>query len=130
MNIFPHFRILYWKRPHDTWVLEMSVDAERRAWSIPHGPVLHARERHLAIELPGEAHAASAISDCWDAGPVELRKWTPRHIVAVLHGAKLRGCFSLMRFRQNTPPRWLWVRVNQRAQHSRPPRPSAAVLTS
>ncbi len=118
MNIYPHFRILHWKRPHQSWVLELSFDSERRLWSMPHGPVLHARERHLAIELSGAADAVSGIPDCWDAGPVEIRKWSPQHIVAVLHGAELRGCFSLVRFRQTAPARWLWVRVSPRSRHS------------
>lgn len=130
MNVYPHFRVLRWTRPHQTWMLELSVDAERRTWSIPHGPVLHTRERHLALEQPDAGHAAHGIADCWDAGPTEIRKWTRGHIVAVLHGAKLRGCYSLVRFRRNSQARWLWVRVNSRMPHSRGTPPMAIAVTS
>lgn len=119
MNIYPHFRLLHRTRLRRTWTLEISVDTERRVWNIPRGPILHAHDRHLAIELSSEdADADRSAIICWDAGPTEIRKWTPRHIVAVLHGAKLRGCFSLVRIRHNGQSHWLWVHVNPRTRHA------------
>ncbi|WP_415907267.1 hypothetical protein [Oleiharenicola sp. Vm1] len=127
MNLYPHFRLLHRIRPRPAWTLELSLDDQRKIWSIPHGPLLHPHERHLAIELVNGIEAPESFADCWDAGPAEIRKWTSRQIVAVLHGAKLRGCFSLVRFHHAGQPHWLWVRVNPRAQQ---PRRTRAVFSA
>jgi hypothetical protein len=119
MNTYPHFRLLRGTRSRQTWMLELSLDSQRKAWSLPRGAVLHPHERHLAIDATDVAETLSAPTECWDAGPAEIRKWTDRHIVTVLHGAKLRGCFSLVRFRNSGRLHWLWVRVKTRDHRPR-----------
>lgn len=128
MNLYPHFRLLQRAHPRRACTLELSHDELRKTWNIPHGPPLQPHERHLAVELAGNPSASQMVADCWDAGPAEIRKWTPRQIVVVLHGARLRGCFSFVRFRNTGQPHWLWVRVTTRARAPRS-QPALANLT-
>lgn len=119
MNLYPHFRLLRHDLPRRMWTLELSIEDEQRRWDVPRGPPLHPHERHLAVQREPSTDLPS-IGDCWDAGPCEVRKWTPRHVVAVLHGAKIKGCFALVQFRRAGSPHWLWVRVRP-AHHTQPP---------
>lgn len=115
MNLYPHFRLLHDAPARSAWTLELSVDAERKAWIVPHGPPTRPHDRHLAIERLDDGERPAASPACWDAGPAEIRKWQPRHVVVVLHGARLRGCFALIRVTRATHAHWLWLRVNPRA---------------
>lgn len=121
MSLYPHFRLLHRSAPRRTWQLELSIDDSRQSWSIPLGPPERPHARHLALEQAADGESANSIGDCTDAGPAEIRKRTARQITFVLHGAKLRGCFTLIRLpNTNTRQRrWLWVRVVPRARAAR-----------
>jgi hypothetical protein len=127
MNLCPHFRVLRPEAPRRAWALALSFEDQQKIWDVPRGAPLRARDRHLAIERT-PSNAAPNIGECWDAGPCEVRKWMPRHIVIVLHGAKINGCFSLVRFRRYTQPHWLWVRVRPGNRTRRPVSPAPAAV--
>lgn len=123
MNLCPHFRLVRHGAVRPRWTLEIATATEQRTWDVPRGPPLHPRERHLAIEASVSAEMP-VLGACWDAGPCEIRCWTPRHIVAVLHGARIKGCFSLVQFRRPGRAQWLWVRVRGGARRAKAAAPA------
>lgn len=109
-HLLPHFRLLRHDEPRRHWELEITADSEHKDWDVPRGPPQHPLEHRLAVERRTEA-PAEVLGDCWDAGPCEVRRWSPTQIVVVLHGAKLKGCFALRQLRRSHPPHWRWTRV-------------------
>jgi DNA ligase D-like protein (predicted 3'-phosphoesterase) len=107
-----------------------------KSWSVPKGPSLDPAEKRLAVPTedhpldyekfegvipPGEYGAGSVI--VWDTGtydnrttdsaghPVDVADAIERgHVSFDLHGHKLRGGYSLTRFRSGRQPGWLLVK--------------------
>lgn len=112
MNLYPHFRLLRGASRRASSFLELTCAAGNKTWLVPRGPPTLPHERHLAVERELAPENLLGSATCWDAGPAEIRKWLPRHIVVVLHGARLRGCFALVRLTRAAHAHWLWTRVN------------------
>lgn len=129
MILCPHFLLLRENAAQPRWRLQISHDGAQRLWDVPRGPPLRPRERHLALERSLDAPAL-AFGPCWDAGPCEMRKWSANRVVLVLYGAKVKGCFSLVRFRGGARRRWSWVRVRISRRATRPATVTPRALSS
>lgn len=106
----------------------LEKDGVLKSWAVPKAPPLAAGEKRLAIqvedhpldygdfegEIPAGQYGAGAVR-LWDRGPCEVREWTDDRIVFVLHGARLRGCFGLIRMRPLGPRRWLFLSMRRGA---------------
>lgn len=114
----------------------LEKDGVLKSWAVPKGPPLAPGERHLALqvedhplscgdfegEIPAGHYGAGTVR-IWDRGPCEVREWTGDRIVFVSHGARLRGCFGLIRMRQLGPRHWLFLSMRR---HPAPVRASSA----
>lgn len=119
------------RSPH--FQLRLEHDGALKSWALPKGPVLKPHERHLAIQvedLPLDyAHLEPGISPdepgagtvrLWDRGTCEVREWNDERIIVVLRGAKLHGCFALVRLHRAGPRHWLFLSLRRArlAQHA------------
>lgn len=109
----------------------LEKDGVLKSWAVPKAPPLAAGEKRLAIqtedhpldygrfegEIPAGRQGAGSVR-IWDRGPCEVREWTDDRIVFVLHGARLRGCFGLMRMRHPGPGRWLFLSMRRGASQA------------
>jgi DNA ligase D-like protein (predicted 3'-phosphoesterase) len=90
------------------------------SWAVPKGPSLDPSVKRLAVPVedhpldyadfegrigPGYGEGAVIV---WDTGPYDLERGSidDGHITFTLHGEKLRGGWSIRRFREN----WLLVK--------------------
>jgi hypothetical protein len=46
----------------------------------------------------------------WDHGTYELEKWTADRIAFTLHGSRVSGRFSLVRFKESEPLSWFLMK--------------------
>jgi acylphosphatase len=103
--------------------LQLQVDGEPRAWTLPKGPSMDPADKRMAFEAkpskpePGEF-------ELWDSGAYEQGGRVPwpeaierGHAVFVLHGERLSGGFALQRTSAK-PPKWLLIK--RRDERARP----------
>ena len=96
-----------------------------KSWAVPKGPTLNPRDKHLAVQVEdhpyeykdfegtipeGEYGAGNVI--VWDRGTYELLSSKGDALTFILHGKKLKGEFSLVRFRP--PKNWLLIKKKDR----------------
>ena len=131
----------------------LEVRGVLKSWAVPKGPSMNPADRRLAIQVedhpfeykdfegaipPGNYGAGQVI--VWDAGTYTpgMRGDNPETVMMhgihrgslrfELKGAKLRGVFTLVRFRQ--PDQWLLTKVNDRhATHERVVEDDASVIS-
>lgn len=102
--------------------LRIEKDGVLKSWALPKGPLLAPGEKHLAVEVPdhppdyaefegdipaGEPGAGTVRR--WDEGTCEIREWGARRIIVVLRGARLHGCYALVRAPRIGAHHWLFL---------------------
>jgi len=120
--------------------LRLEVNGVLKSWAVPKGPSLDPEAKRLAVvteDHPMEyAHFEAIIPQgeygggtaiVWDVGTyhnLTEKKGTPvsmeeglehGHVKVELQGKKLKGAFSLNRFRTGKQEQWLLVKVNDEA---------------
>ncbi len=98
-------------------------DGVFKSWAVPKGVPETLGPRHLAVQVPdhpleygsfagtipkGEYGAGTV--EIWDEGTYELLEWTDDSIGFKLHGNRLDGTYSLIRFARKGPRDWLIFR--------------------
>jgi bifunctional non-homologous end joining protein LigD len=98
-------------------------DGVFKSWAVPKGVPETIGTRHLAVEVPDHPleygsfqgtipkgrHGAGTV-EIWDEGTYSLLEWSDEAIGFVLHGERLRGTYSLVRFQRKGPRDWLLFR--------------------
>jgi bifunctional non-homologous end joining protein LigD len=90
---------------------------------VPKGIPEAAGVRRLALQVPdhplawgsfegtiSEGRYGAGTVEIWDEGTYERLEWSDEAIRFVLHGRRLRGAYSLVRFRRKGPRDWLLFR--------------------
>lgn len=108
----------------------MEIEGVLRSWAVPKGPSMNPKEKRLAIMvkdhpieyidfegiIPKNMYGAGPVV-IWDEGEYDLLKYSDNKIEFVLHGKKLKGKFSLNRFRGKEENQWLLIKY--RDEYSR-----------
>ncbi len=98
-------------------------DGVFKSWAVPKGVPEEIGPRHLAVQVPDHAleygsfagtipkgeYGAGTV-EIWDEGTYELLEWSDDSIGFVLHGNRLEGTYSLIRFARKGPRDWLIFR--------------------
>ena len=79
--------------------------------------------RRLAVQVPDhplewgsfegtipEGEYGAGTVEIWDEGTYDLLEWTDEAIEFILHGRRLQGTYSLVRFLRKGPRDWLLFR--------------------
>ena len=116
----------------------LEVDGQLISWAVPKGPSRDPKVRRLAVRMPdhpldyaafegtiprGEYGAGAVL--VWDAGTYEplrpagvsSKEWLHQDFLRfILHGAKLRGLWEMVRYRAGSSPKelWLWIKLRDR----------------
>jgi bifunctional non-homologous end joining protein LigD len=98
-------------------------DGVFKSWAVPKGIPEAVGPRHLAIQVPDhpleygsfegtipEGEYGAGTVEIWDEGTYELLEWSNGSIGFVLHGHRLQGTYSLVRFERKGPRDWLLFR--------------------
>ena len=105
----------------------LEIGGVLKSWAVPKGVSLNPNEKRLAVEVPD--HALSSINFegpieegsygagkvfIWDNGEFETEAKASENLrkgklIFTLHGAKLRGGFTLLKM-QNRPKQWLIIK--------------------
>jgi bifunctional non-homologous end joining protein LigD len=104
-------------------------DGVFKSWAVPKGIPESMGTRHLAVQVPDHAleygsfqgtipqgqYGAGTV-EIWDEGTYDLLKWSDESIEFVLHGQRLEGAYSLVRFQRKGPRDWLLFRRRDEAR--------------
>jgi bifunctional non-homologous end joining protein LigD len=98
-------------------------DGVYKSWAVPKGVPETMGTRHLAVQVPDHPLEWGAFEgsipagqygagtvELWDQGTYDLLKWSDQGIDFVLHGQRLEGPYSLVRFARKGPRDWLVFR--------------------
>ena len=101
----------------------LEKDGVFKSWAVPKGVPEAVGVRRLAVEVPDhpiawgsfegtipEGQYGAGTVELWDEGTYEPLEWTDESIGFVLHGRRLRGTYSLVRFHRKGPRDWLLFR--------------------
>ncbi len=115
----------YSKKLHYDFRLEM--DGALKSWAVPKGVPVKEGVRHLAVqvedhklsyagfegEIPEGQYGAGKV-EIWDSGSYELESKKPEKIVFVLHGKKLRGRYTILKFKKAGDSDWLIFKAREK----------------
>jgi bifunctional non-homologous end joining protein LigD len=100
-----------------------------KSWAVPKGIPEAVGVRRLAVQVPDhplewgsfegtipEGRYGAGTVEIWDEGTYELLEWADEAIAFVLHGRRLHGTYSLVRFRRKGPRDWLLFRRSDAAE--------------
>jgi len=129
----PIFVVQKHRASHLHYDLRLAADGVLKSWAVPKGPSLDPRHRRLAVRvedhpyeyknfegaIPKGNYGAGEVI-VWDRGTYRsadgdgeeaiLKGLRKGALSIVLRGKKLKGGFSLMRFKR--PPQWLLIKKN------------------
>ncbi len=101
----------------------LEKDGVLKSWAIPKGIPQAVGVRRLAVQVPDhplewgsfegtipEGQYGAGTVAIWDEGTYEPIEWTDDAIGFVLHGRRLHGTYSLVRFHRKGPRDWLLFR--------------------
>lgn len=104
----------------------LEKDGVLKSWAVPKGVPEEAGTKRLAIEVedhpleygdfegtipPGQYGAGTVRR--WDSGTCEFHEWEPNKIVFTLHGQRLHGTYSLVRFKAGGERSWLFMKQRE-----------------
>ena len=105
---------------HLHYDLRLELDGVARSWAIPKGPSPEEGVKRLAVEVEDhpvdymdfegvieEGYGAGRV-EIWDSGYWEPESVKEKKIVAIIHGKKLQGRFTLLNFKEKN---WLFFKV-------------------
>ena len=101
----------------------LEKDGVFKSWAVPKGIPDEVGPRHLAVQVPDhaleygsfagtipEGQYGAGTVEIWDEGTYDLHKWSDDTIEFTLHGRRLQGTYSLIRFQRKGPRDWLVFR--------------------
>jgi len=109
---------------HHHFDLRLEKDGVLKSWAVPKGLPEHPGEKRLAIAvedhpldyigfegaIPAGDYGAGDVKIA-DNGTYETVAWEPDRIEVILHGSRLSGKYTLVRFRKAGDKEWLVLRA-------------------
>jgi bifunctional non-homologous end joining protein LigD len=101
----------------------LEKDGVLKSWAVPKGIPEKQGEKHLALQvedhalefgtfegtIPEGEYGAGTV-EIWDRGSYTLEKWTDDAVIVELHGQRLPGRYTLVRFTRGGANAWLIFR--------------------
>ncbi|HHE36475.1 MAG TPA: 3'-phosphoesterase [Candidatus Woesearchaeota archaeon] len=104
----------------------LELDGVLKSWAIPKEPPTNPNIRRLAIQV--EDHDLSYIDfegkikegdygagkvELWDSGTYDMETRKDYKLVFFLHGKRLRGRYTILRFEKAGPNTWLFFKTKE-----------------
>ena len=110
---------------HLHWDLRLELDAVLKSWAVPKEPPQEAGIKRLAIKVEDhpldyidfegvieEGYGKGTVT-IWDEGELAVESRTQKKLVFILHGKKLAGKFTLLKFAKAGENGWLFFKAKE-----------------
>ena len=110
---------------HLHWDLRLELDAVLKSWAVPKKPPQEAGIKRLAIQVEDhpldyidfegvieEGYGKGTVT-IWDEGELAVESRTQKKLVFILHGKKLAGKFTLLKFVKAGENGWLFFKAKE-----------------
>ena len=111
---------------HHHWDLRLELDGVLMSWAVPKEPPTRSGIRRLCIlvephdlsyiDFEGtieEGHYGAGKVELWDYGTYEIETRKDYKLVFFLHGKKLKGRYTILRFERAGPKNWLFFKTKE-----------------
>jgi DNA ligase D-like protein (predicted 3'-phosphoesterase) len=110
---------------HLHWDLRLELDEVLKSWAVPKEPPAEAGTKRLAIQVEDhpldyidfegvieEGYGKGTVT-IWDYGELAVESRTQKKLVFLLHGKKLNGKFTLLKFAKAGEKGWLFFKAKE-----------------
>jgi len=115
----------HWAQSHH-FDFRLEKDGVFKSWAIPKGLPEISGIKRLAVQVEDHAlelgpfhesnpdgESSKGRTKIWDHGTYELEQWTVDRIAFTLHGSRVSGSYTLVRFKENEPRSWFLMKRRQ-----------------
>lgn len=115
----PRFVVQEHHATHLHWDFRLELDGTLKSWAVPKGAPEEQGIKRLAVAVEDhdlnyigfegsidEGYGAGSVK-IWDSGTFELESRKEEKLIFVLHGKRLQGRYTLMRFAKAGAKEWL-----------------------
>lgn len=98
-----------------------------KSWAVPKGIPTKTGNKNLAIQTEdhdldyidfegeiAEGHYGAGTVEIWDSGTYELESKKKSKIVFILHGEKVKGRYTILRFKKAGEDKWLIFKAKEK----------------
>ena len=102
----------------------LEIDGVLKSWAIPKEPPTKPNIKRLAIQVEDhdldyayfegvieEGHYGAGKVELWDNGTYEMEACRDKKMVFSLHGKKLKGRYTILKFEKAGPNNWLFFKT-------------------
>ncbi len=111
---------------HLHWDFRLELDGVLKSWAVPKEPVSDSAVKRLAVQvedhdlgyasfegvIPESQYGAGRV-EIWDSGTFDLEHRSKDKLVFHLHGKRLKGRFTILRFPKAGPKDWLLFKTKE-----------------
>ncbi|MCD6398834.1 MAG: 3'-phosphoesterase [Candidatus Aenigmarchaeota archaeon] len=123
----PRFVVQKHDASHLHYDFRLEMDGVLKSWAVPKGIPTKEGIKHLAVQT--EDHDLSYINfegeieegrygagkvEIWDSGEYELESKKDYKIVFILHGKKLNGRYTILKFKKAGDKEWLLFKAKEK----------------
>lgn len=104
----------------------LEMDGVLKSWAVPKGVPKETGNKNLAIQTEDhdldyidfegkipEGHYGAGTVEIWDSGTYELESKKKDKIVFILHGEKLEGRYTILKFKKAGEDKWLLFKAKE-----------------
>jgi len=123
----PRFVVQKHYASHLHYDLRLEMDGVLKSWAVPKGIPTEEGVKHLAVqvedhdlgyidfegEIPEGLYGAGKV-EIWDSGGYEIESRKDYKIVFILHGKKLKGRYTILKFKKAGEKDWLLFKAKEK----------------
>ena len=122
----PIFVVQKHSATHLHFDFRLEMDGVLKSWAIPKEPSTEPDVKRLAIMVPDhdlayasfhgqieEGEYGAGKVEIWDKGTYDMEARKDNKMVFVLHGKKLKGRYTLLKFEKAGPNNWLLFKTKE-----------------
>lgn len=122
----PKFVVQKHAASHLHYDFRLEMDGVLKSWAVPKGVSTKEGVKHLAVQVEDheigyenfegeikEGYGKGTV-EIWDKGTYEIESRKPEKIVFVLKGKKLRGRYTIIKFKKAGEKEWLLFKAKEK----------------
>ena len=125
----PKFVVQKHYASHLHYDFRLEMNGVLKSWAVPKGIPTKEGVKHLAVQVEDhelsyadfegvipEGHYGAGKVEIWDKGAYELESKKDWKIVFILHGKRLKGRYTILKFKKAGANQWLIFKAKEKSR--------------